>query len=85
MTTKRTSISFAAVVISLLILRTILVALGVGPTPLSLTTLGTAVTQNFDTLASAGTSNTVPAGWGFDESGTSSANNGFYSSGTGSQ
>ncbi len=38
--------------------------------------------QNFDTLANTGTSSTVPAGFGFAETGTS--NNATYSAGTGS-
>ena len=51
----------------------------------SLTALGTAITQNFDTLASSGTTNilTIP-GWYLDESGTSTTNNGQYAAGTGS-
>ena len=58
----------------------------VGPTlsPASLTTLGVPVTQNFNTLAVAGTTSVVPTGWGFDESGTSSWANGLYWAGTGS-
>ncbi|MBN1320392.1 MAG: hypothetical protein JXA87_06050 [Thermoleophilia bacterium] len=48
----------------------------------SLTTLGSAYTENFDTLASSGTSNTVPNGWWFDESGANA--NGLYTAGTGS-
>src|ERR1044072_1809043 len=49
----------------------------------SLTTLGSAYTQNFDTpgLANTGTSSTVPAGWVFSESGTN-ANN-VYTDGAG--
>src|SRR5688500_7616178 len=39
-------------------------------------------TQNFDTLAAAGTANTLPAGWDFAESGTSA--NTTYTAGTGS-
>lgn len=50
----------------------------------SLTTPGAAYTQNFDTLASTGASSTVPTGWAFLESGTSSANNGLYTAGNGS-
>ncbi len=48
----------------------------------SLTTLGSASTQNFVTLASSGTSTTVPAGWAFSESGTNA--NTTYTAGTGS-
>src|SRR5262249_61887687 len=36
---------------------------------ISLTTIGVAYTQNFDTLANAGTSSVVPPGWGFAEAG----------------
>ena len=49
----------------------------------SLTTLGTAYTQDFNTLASSGTANTaVPTGWDFSESGTNA--NATYRAGTGS-
>ncbi|HEU5255033.1 MAG TPA: PxKF domain-containing protein [Vicinamibacterales bacterium] len=49
---------------------------------ISLTTLGTPYTQNFDTLASAGTSSTMPNGWDFVETGTNA--NTTYTAGTGS-
>ncbi len=52
------------------------------PPCVSLTTLGGAVTENFDTLASAGTSSTTPAGWTFSEAGTNA--NATYTAGTGS-
>ena len=60
-------------------------AIGGGSGTISLTALGTAITQNFDTLASSGTTNilTIP-GWYLDESGTSTTNNGQYAAGTGS-
>ena len=48
----------------------------------SLTTLGTAYSESFNTLASTGTSSTVPAGWAFSEAGTSA--NTTYTAGTGS-
>jgi hypothetical protein len=49
----------------------------------SLTAIGNAYAQNFDTLASSGTTNsTLPAGWAFFESGSSA--NTTYSAGTGS-
>src|SRR6476659_296365 len=51
-------------------------------TPISISSFNTAVTQNFDTLASTGTSSTTPAGWGFAESGTNA--NTTYTAGTGS-
>jgi uncharacterized protein len=47
-----------------------------------LTTLESAFTQDFDTLASSGTSNTVPLGWDFVESSTNA--NTLYTAGTGS-
>ncbi|HWQ34998.1 MAG TPA: Calx-beta domain-containing protein [Blastocatellia bacterium] len=50
-------------------------------TAISLTTIGTAYTQNFDALASSGTSGTVPAGWAFSESGSSA--NATYTAGSG--
>src|SRR6185436_16426682 len=49
---------------------------------LSITALGSAITQNFDSLASAGTSSITPAGWGFVETGTNA--NTSYAAGTGS-
>ncbi len=51
-------------------------------TPISLTMFGTAATENFDTLATTGTSATTPAGWGFVESGANA--NTTYTAGTGS-
>jgi uncharacterized protein len=48
----------------------------------SVTALDTAVTQNFDALASSGTSSAMPSGWYFSESGTNA--NTLYSAGTGS-
>ena len=54
-------------------------------TPVSVATLGAAVTQNFDTLVSSGTGTlaaNTPTGWGFAESGTST--NTTYTAGTGS-
>ena len=49
----------------------------------SLTALGSAYTQDFNTLASTGTANTaVPTGWEFSESGTNA--NTTYRAGTGS-
>src|SRR5687767_15766272 len=48
----------------------------------SLTAICTAYTQDFDTLAGAGTSSVVPAGWAFVETGTNA--NTLYTAGTGS-
>jgi len=60
-------------------------AAGGGSGSISLTTLGTAYTQNFDTLANTGTTNSLTInGWYLDESGTGAANNGQYAAGTGS-
>jgi uncharacterized protein len=53
-----------------------------GTGAISLGAIDTAVTENFDTLASSSTSTTLPTGWYFDETGTSS--NLTYSAGTGS-
>ncbi len=49
---------------------------------ISLTTIGSAYTQNFDTLANTSTSSTVPNGWAFSEAGTNA--NTTYTAGTGS-
>ena len=48
----------------------------------SLTVLGTAYTQDFNSLSSSGTSSTVPLGWDFSESSTNA--NTLYTAGTGS-
>lgn len=50
--------------------------------PVSLAAIGATYTQNFDTLASTGTSSAVPDGWAFRETGTNA--NGVYTAGTGS-
>jgi len=56
-----------------------------GSGSISLTAVGTAYTQDFDTLSNSATpSNVLPAGWLLDESGTSTANDGKYAVGTGS-
>ncbi|HKZ84769.1 MAG TPA: ExeM/NucH family extracellular endonuclease [Anaerolineae bacterium] len=49
---------------------------------ISLTTLGSPYTQDFNTLASSGTSSTTPLGWAFSETGTNA--NTTYTAGTGS-
>jgi hypothetical protein len=57
----------------------------VSPTPISVgpgSGTGTPYTQDFNTLASAGTSSTLPPGWAFLETGT--AENTLYTAGTGS-
>ncbi len=51
-------------------------------TCISLATLGSAYTQDFNTLASTGLSSTLPTGWALSESG--SAANTTYAAGTGS-
>ena len=51
------------------------------PGPVSLTTIGAPVCENFDTLASTGTSSATPAGWMFSEAG--SAANATYTAGIG--
>ena len=48
----------------------------------SIPSLGSPVTQNFDTLASSGTASAVPTGWVFAEAGTNA--NATYTAGTGS-
>ena len=48
----------------------------------SIPTLGVPVTEDFNTLASTGTSSTVPSGWFFNETGTNA--NTIYTAGTGS-
>lgn len=50
----------------------------------SLTASGTAVTENFDTLAITGSSGVLPTGWVLLETGTSGTVNQLYTAGTGS-
>jgi predicted extracellular nuclease len=60
-------------------------ALGGGSGSISLTTLGSPSTQNFDALANTGSTNNLTInGWYLNETGTSTANNGQYQAGTGS-
>ncbi|MBK7453958.1 MAG: hypothetical protein IPJ46_09665 [Anaerolineales bacterium] len=60
-------------------------ALGGGSGSVSLTTLGSAYTQNFDTLANTGTANNLTInGWYLNETGSSASNNGQHNTGTGS-
>ncbi|MBL8296886.1 MAG: hypothetical protein JNN30_00945 [Rhodanobacteraceae bacterium] len=61
----------------------VLIAAGPVSAQVSLTTLGSPYTQDFNTLASSGTTNTtVPAGWAFLETGTGA--NTTYAASTGS-
>jgi predicted extracellular nuclease len=56
-----------------------------GSGSVSLTTIGVAATENFDTLATTLTTNTaLPTGWFLSESGTSARNNDAYAASTGS-
>jgi hypothetical protein len=48
----------------------------------SLTGIGVSYSENFDSLASSGTSSVTPTGWTFSESGTNA--DGLYTAGTGS-
>ena len=57
-------------------------AVTTGTGTVSLTAIGSAVGENFNTLASTGTSSTLPTGWYFDESSTNA--NTLYTAGTGS-
>lgn len=82
---KRQLVSIVAIIALLLAS----VPVGVQPVQaagsISLTTLGSAYTQDFDTLATSGTGNTtLPTGWDLSESGTSSRNNSAYAASTGS-
>jgi hypothetical protein len=57
-------------------------ALTTGSGSVSLTALGTSVTENFNTLATTGPASALPTGWFFDETNTNG--NTTYSAGTGS-
>ena len=61
---------------------TLLTVFSAGAAPVLLNTLGSSYTENFDTLASTGTSSALPLGWAFGESGTNA--NASYTAGTGS-
>jgi hypothetical protein len=75
-------IGFLVVLTSLPFAATTLAA---GAGSISLATLGSAYSQNFDTLANAGTANTsLPNGWFLAESGTSARNNDAYGATNGS-
>jgi len=53
--------------------------------PISITSFGSAVTENFDTLSTTGTANTtLPTGWALSESGSSARNNNAYAASNGS-
>jgi hypothetical protein len=52
--------------------------------PADLTAFATAVTQNFNSLASSGTSSSMPASWYFLEAGSSGEVDGVYAANTGS-
>ncbi|MEP7136085.1 MAG: ExeM/NucH family extracellular endonuclease [Chloroflexota bacterium] len=87
--TKTFSKVFSLIVILALMLMALpmqsVQALGGGSGAISLITLGSAYTQDFDTLANTGTANNLAInGWYLNEAGTSSANNGQYNTGTGS-
>lgn len=59
--------------------------LGGGSGSISLTTLGSAYSQSFDTLANTGSANNITInGWYLNETGSATANNGQYQAGTGS-
>ena len=82
-----TKLSFAAILALILVAIPLqsAFALGGGAGSISLTTLGSASTQDFDTLASTGSTNSLALnGWYLNEEGSSSANNGQYTTGTGS-
>ena len=72
------SLAILAVSFALVSLRASVHAAGT----ITLTTLGLAYSQDFDTLANTGTSSTVPEGWDFAESGTNA--NTEYTASTGS-
>jgi len=64
------------------VLAAVLVTACLKTSAIEITTLDAAYTQNFDALASSGTSSTLPLGWSIAESGTNA--NGAYTAGTGS-
>jgi uncharacterized protein len=80
---------FSVVTILALMLMTLQIqsaqATGGGSGSISLTTLGSTYTQDFNALANTGTANSLTInGWFLDETGTSARNNGAYAASTGS-
>lgn len=73
---------FSALMILALVLGALPVQRAQAAGSVSLTAFGSSYTQDFNTLASSGTSSTVPTGWEFSESGTNA--NPTYTAGTGS-
>ncbi len=51
---------------------------------IAINSLVTPLNENFDSLATTGTSNVLPAGWALSEVGSSASADGFYATGTGS-
>ncbi len=86
---RRARRSLLAVAGSLTILSGLLPGAAAAPTlaagTVSLTALGTAYSQDFDTLANTGTANTtLPLGWDLNETGTSARVNAAYAASIGS-
>ncbi|HUS11817.1 MAG TPA: Ig-like domain-containing protein, partial [Pyrinomonadaceae bacterium] len=77
-----TWVLIAVVLSASIIFRLIPSAFADTATPISIANFGVALSENFNTLALTGTSNTTPIGWGFSESGTNA--NTLYTAGTGS-
>ena len=73
---------FAILIATAVIAKLLPVASADTSTPVSITGFGVAVTENFNSLASSGTSSTTPTGFGFVEAGTNA--NATYTAGTGS-
>ena len=84
MTSRRALVSGAILALALVITSIGGAVSSPAPTPVGLTAPDVAYTQNFDTLVSTGSSNALPTGWGLSEAGTSAANDGKYTAGTGS-
>src|SRR5262245_26260294 len=76
------AIAFSALVFA--VLSTSAEALGGGSGSVSLSSLGTAYTQDFDSLANTGTTNVLSLnGWYLNETGISANNNGQYAASSG--
>ena len=79
----RRRIRTVALAVIVLVVALVLVQSALAAGAVSLTTLGVPYTENFDTLATSGTTNSsLPNGWWLAESGTNA--NGLYQAGTGS-
>jgi DNA/RNA endonuclease G (NUC1) len=78
------AIRLSSLVLSLALFAVPAFAADSGSGSVSLTASGVPFSQNFDSLASSGSSNILPTGWYLNETGTGATVNGSYTAGNGS-